>query len=101
MLADDVPRLLFRSRKEDPLTLFGKPGGRVSGCIEVGLRLGQVDDVDPVTLHQDEVSHLRIPPTGQVTKVGTRFEQIFDARALGDRVFFISHDVWVVPLPPS
>jgi hypothetical protein len=36
-----------------------------------------------------------------VTKVGTRFEQIFDARALGDRVFFICHDVWVVPLPPS
>ena len=44
--------------------------------VNVGQRLLQVDDVDAVTVSEDETTHLRIPATGLVAKVHTSVEEL-------------------------
>jgi hypothetical protein len=46
------------------------------GNINQQLCFPQVNHVDAVALREDKIPHLRIPPTGKVTKVGTSFEQL-------------------------
>ncbi len=46
------------------------------GAVDVRQRLEQVDDVDAVTLGEDEALHLRVPATGLVTEVDAALQQL-------------------------
>ena len=56
-----------------PRTTFWIAALRLLDALE---RLLQVDDVDAVALHEDELLHLRVPAPRLMPEVDTRFEQV-------------------------
>jgi len=74
LLRDRLLGLLLGPDEEDRLAAGDRLADRVQGDVEPLDRLGEVDDVDPVALREDEAAHLGIPTTGLVSEVDTGFE---------------------------
>ena len=68
--------LLLGTHKED-LAAFGHQiANKGVGRLYVGQRLGQIDDVDTVSLSEDEALHLRIPTPGLVSEMDSGIKQL-------------------------
>src|SRR5665811_2390981 len=76
LLDDRLLRLLLRADEEDLLAAGGGLADRVEGEVEALDRLGQVDDVDPIALREDERAHLGIPAAGLVAEVNAGLEEL-------------------------
>src|SRR5690606_32974552 len=75
-LSDRVGCLTLRADKEHTTT----SSNHVTHCnqclMEQRNGLREVDDVDIVTIAEEELLHLRVPAVGLVTKVNTSFQQL-------------------------
>lgn len=62
----------------------------LESLIDVGQGLLQVDDVDAVTVGEDETLHLRVPTTGLVAEVHTSVEELAHGYNCHDSLAFYS-----------
>ena len=76
LLGDRLLGLLLGPDEQDLLAARDGLADELEGDIETLDRLGQVDDVDPVALGEDEWLHLRVPAAGLVAEVDTGLEQL-------------------------
>src|SRR4029079_10159780 len=74
LLGDRLLGLLLRSDEEDVLPAGDRLADELQGRVEVLDGLGEIDDVDPVALREDEGAHLGVPAAGLVAEVDTGFE---------------------------
>ena len=68
--------LLLGTNEQDGAAVCNGFLDELISLVNVGQRLLQVDDVDAVTVGEDETTHLRIPATGLVAKVHTSVEEL-------------------------
>ena len=76
LLGDRLLGLLLRADEQDVLAVGDGVADEVERRLEVLDGLGEVDDVDPVALGEDEGLHLRVPAAGLVAEVDAGFEQL-------------------------
>jgi len=82
VLAHDLLGLLLRADEQHVPAIARDLDDRRARILDALQRLLQVDDVDAVPLHEDELLHLRVPTAGLMPEVHTGFEQ-FLHRDLG------------------
>ena len=73
----DIAGLFFGGDEHDLLAAFGHGFHGEGGALHAFGRAVEVDDVDPLMLHEDVRRHLRVPFFAQVTEVATGIEQFF------------------------
>ena len=71
--------LLLRAHEEDRVAAANRLAHELEGVIQAGDRLGEVDDVDPVALSEDEVAHLWVPASRLVAEVDASLKQLLHA----------------------
>ena len=76
LLGDRLLGLLLGPDEQDLLAAGDGLADELEGDVEALDGLGQVDDVDPVALGEDERLHLRVPAAGLVAEVDTGLEQL-------------------------
>ena len=76
LLGDRLLGLLLGADEQDLVAPGDGLADEFEGDIETLDGLGQVDDVDPVALGEDEGLHLRVPAAGLVAEVDTGLEQL-------------------------
>src|SRR4029079_12782467 len=69
-------RLLLRSDEEDLPAVAGKIADERVRLFDARERLLQVDDVDPVPLHEDEALHLRVPAARLMSEMDSGLQQL-------------------------
>src|SRR5947209_2991230 len=84
-----IARLLLGSDKENALSLGGNPFGCVARFIDKLLSLFKIDDVNPIALHKYILAHLRIPSAGEVAKVSTCCQELFNLYIRHNRYRFV------------
>ena len=65
--------LLLGANKEDATTFSGYLPNKITGFVEHGSGLLQVNDVNAIALGEDVFLHRRVPATGLVAKVSPGF----------------------------
>jgi len=78
-LSDDFATAALRVDEEDAAALARELTGELAGFIKHHNRLFEVDDVNLVAGAENVLSHLRVPETGLMTEVATRFEHFTHA----------------------
>ena len=68
--------LLLRADEEDGAAVGDGLLDELVGLIDVGQRLLQIDDVDAVTVGENEALHFRVPTAGLVSEVDTGVEKL-------------------------
>ena len=76
LLGDRLLGLLLGADEQDLVAPGDGLADEFEGDVETLDGLGQVDDVDPVALGEDEGLHLRVPAAGLVAEVDTGLEQL-------------------------
>ena len=76
LVADGVLRLLLRADEEDGAAALGDRLRKVVRVIQKLLRLGEVDDVDPAALVEDESLHLRVPAACLVAEMNSGLQEL-------------------------
>src|SRR5688572_6350445 len=77
LLGDRLLRLLLGPDEEDLPSVGGKIADERVCLFDARERLLQVDDVDPVPLHEDEALHLRVPAARLVAEVDPGLQELF------------------------
>src|SRR5690606_16374621 len=90
---DRVLSLLLGADEQDRAAVGDELADESVGRLDAAERLLEIDDVDAVALSEDEAPHLRVPTTGLVTEVDTRFQHLTHADD--------GHDVLLVRFPDS
>ena len=76
---DDFAAAALRVDEEDLAALSSELTGKLAGFVELNNGLFEVDDVNLVAGAEDVLSHLRVPETGLMAEVATRFEHFTHA----------------------
>ncbi len=76
LLGDRLLGLLLGPDEQDLLAAGDRLADGLEGDVEPLDGLGEVDDVDPVALREDERAHLGVPAAGLVAEVDSGFEQL-------------------------
>ena len=76
LLGDRLLGLLLGADEEDELAAGDGVADGLEGDVEAGHGLGEIDDVDPVALGEDERAHLGIPAAGLMAEVDPGLEQL-------------------------
>ena len=76
LLGDRLLGLLLRPDEQDVLAAGDRLAHEIERRVEVLDGLGEIDDVDPVALGEDERAHLGIPAARLVAEVDSGFQQL-------------------------
>ena len=76
LLGDGFLRLLLGADEHDGAAARDGVLDEGEAAVDVGQRLLEIDDVDPVALGHDEALHLRVPPSGLVPEVHAALEEL-------------------------
>ena len=68
--------LLLRTDEQDLPTIGREVAHERVRLLDPDERLLEIDDVDPVALHEDEPLHLRVPPASLMSEVDTRLQEL-------------------------
>ena len=90
LLNDGLLGLLLRADEKNLATLGDSLLDEGICLVNVGQRLVQVNDVDAVTLGEDETLHLRVPATRLMSEVDAALEEL----ASGDDGHAVSFPLW-------
>src|SRR5205823_3893602 len=74
LFGDGLLRLLLRADEEDLAAVGGEVTDERVRLLDPVERLLEIDDVDPVALHEDELLHLRVPPASLMSEMDTRLQ---------------------------
>ena len=76
LLGDRLLGLLLGADEQDRLAAGDGLADELEGDVQALDGLGEVDDVDPVALREDERAHLGVPAAGLVAEVDSGLEQL-------------------------
>jgi len=76
LFGDGFLGLLLRADEQDLPAIGGEVTYERVGLLDPDERLLEIDDVDPVALHEDEPLHLRVPPPSLMPEVDTRLQEL-------------------------
>ena len=76
---DRVASLLLGAHEQHGAAAAGDLGGEITRAVQQRVGLQQVDDVDAVSLTEDEPAHLGVPTACLVAEMYAGLQQLFDA----------------------
>src|SRR5690606_12650262 len=75
---DDRAKLTLRANEKDPIAARNDIADQALRELDLTSRLLEVDDVDAVTLREDELPHLRVPTAGLVAEMYAGLQELLD-----------------------